>query len=488
MHIKENIQCQRAISLSPKTKMSGAVAIAQAQSVNFPPSPKAIGFDKPIFGSPLRVNALPIRKRKITTTGVTRRSGICPYYLKNASADLRKEPSTPSKTAAQAAPTPTTTAGKAQSTSCPTATPQAATPIVRSKSYPRSQAARNALAKSQASGLTPAAARPRSLSSSITTRRGPTPAAPRTPLRRAPAAAEPNTPQPPRPKRTPAAPSASFITQVRPPLSLVADETPDWGVDLDRDLDLNGSEDDDSTEMQLDGCYLLPEEVAQCATIVCSSLHLMANPLIFLKTLPPLPDTYKPSPVIPPMLLSSPKKTLVLDLDETLVHCTLEHIEAADFTFDVEFEGKRTSIFGRKRPYLDAFLEQVHRDFEVVVFTASQDIYADKVLDFLDQDRRLIHHRLFRNSCVMANGQFLKELTCLGRDLRDVIIVDNSITSFGYQVDNGIPIESWFEDPRDRSLLALLPILREIRGEQDVRPYLRDKFQLRRLVESVDLQ
>jgi CTD small phosphatase-like protein 2 len=71
----------------------------------------------------------------------------------------------------------------------------------------------------------------------------------------------------------------------------------------------------------------------------------------------------------------------------------------------------------------------------------------------------------------------------LGRPLETTLLVDNSPHAFGYQVDNGIPIESWFEDPNDRELRKLEKFLvRQILDEPDVRPVIRRKFQSRQLV------
>jgi CTD small phosphatase-like protein 2 len=113
------------------------------------------------------------------------------------------------------------------------------------------------------------------------------------------------------------------------------------------------------------------------------------NPFLFIKSLPPYryaipPDWIHRPKSLPPPSPSSPSICLVLDLDETLVHCTVEPINNADMVFPVEFNGVEYTVHVRCRPFLKEFLEKVSGEFEVVVFTASQQVYADKLLDMID--------------------------------------------------------------------------------------------------------
>jgi CTD small phosphatase-like protein 2 len=68
------------------------------------------------------------------------------------------------------------------------------------------------------------------------------------------------------------------------------------------------------------------------------------------------------------------------------------------------------------------------------VFTASHQSYADVVLDYLDPNRELIEYRLYRDSCIKTEeGVYIKDLRIIkNRNLKDVVIVDNAVYSFGY--------------------------------------------------------
>ena len=207
------------------------------------------------------------------------------------------------------------------------------------------------------------------------------------------------------------------------------------------------------------------------------------DPWAFIFHLPPLEQCVpkRRKAALPTKKKGEPKNTLVLDLDETLVHSNLEEEEGTpDFTFPVQFNNETHAVNVRIRPHLEEFMKRVSKKFEVVIFTASQKVYADKLLDHLDPEHVYFSHRLFRDSCVLVEGNYLKDLSVLGRDLNRTLIIDNSPQAFGFQVENGVPIESWYDDPTDDHLLRLLPVLDVISEVNDVKPILNRAFGLKK--------
>jgi CTD small phosphatase-like protein 2 len=123
----------------------------------------------------------------------------------------------------------------------------------------------------------------------------------------------------------------------------------------------------------------------------------------------------------------------VFDLDETLVHCS-ENLVAADIVLPITFPtGEEVRAGLNIRPFVLDCLTAASSMFEVAVFTASHQCYADTVLDYLDPNQTLIHHRLYRENCVMVDGIYMKDLRIFTNwDLPNIIIVDNAAYSFGY--------------------------------------------------------
>lgn len=152
------------------------------------------------------------------------------------------------------------------------------------------------------------------------------------------------------------------------------------------------------------------------------------------------------------------RKTLVLDLDETLIHSSFRVVRNADIVIAVEIEGEHHQVYVRKRPGVDEFLVRVAQLYEIVVYTASMSKYASPLLDKLDVNN-VCTWRLYREACTKLKQGYVKDLARLGRDLKTTIIIDNSPTCYALQPDNAIPIRTWRDDVNDRELLDLIPIL-----------------------------
>ena len=168
-----------------------------------------------------------------------------------------------------------------------------------------------------------------------------------------------------------------------------------------------------------------------------------------------------PSPYLDklPPEIENTTYTLVLDLDETLVH------------FFYTPSGGTFLI----RPYCFQFLEEMSKIFEIVIFTAALKDYADSILDILDPNKRLINYRLYRQHTSISGITFCKDLSKIGRNLGKTLIVDNLADNFKLQPNNGIHIWTWIDDMKDTQLFDLEKILKDLVSKQppDVRPIIK---------------
>ena len=187
------------------------------------------------------------------------------------------------------------------------------------------------------------------------------------------------------------------------------------------------------------------------------------------------------------------KKILLIDLDETLIHSdfSLEYLNDKKVKYDTIIKFKETEsdfeenyedyydmrrkklkreLFNEEKEYkvgvfirkgAKEFLTEVSKYFVVGIFTASVKDYADAVIDYLDPNKNLIKFRLYRNNCINVNDKiFVKDLRIIkGIDIKDIILLDNSIYSFAAQINNGILVNSFFNDKNDIELYNVMGYL-----------------------------
>ncbi|KAL1584536.1 hypothetical protein WHR41_06981 [Cladosporium halotolerans] len=181
----------------------------------------------------------------------------------------------------------------------------------------------------------------------------------------------------------------------------------------------------------------------------------------------------------------TPKKTLIIDLDETLIHSMAKggrmstgHMVEVRLGGPVSSSGVSLGpgvpilYYVHERPGCHEFLRKVCKWYNLIVFTASVQEYADPVIDWLERERKYFSGRYYRQHCTFRNGAYIKDLAQVEPDLSRVMILDNSPMSYIFHEDNAIPIEGWISDPTDHELQHLVPLFEGLQYVTDVRALL----------------
>ncbi|XP_058100905.1 uncharacterized protein LOC131245444 [Magnolia sinica] len=172
----------------------------------------------------------------------------------------------------------------------------------------------------------------------------------------------------------------------------------------------------------------------------------------------PAPACPIPQKPLPPSAYPE-KKTVFLDLDETLIHSKADPPpEKYDFVVRPMIDGEILNFYVLKRPGVDKLLEEISKSFEIVVFTAGLEEYASLVLDRLDP-KGMISHRLYRDSCKEMEGKFIKDLSELGRDLKRAVIVDDNPNAYVFQPGNAVRVNPFIDDLGDQELERVMKFL-----------------------------
>ena len=173
------------------------------------------------------------------------------------------------------------------------------------------------------------------------------------------------------------------------------------------------------------------------------------------------------------------KRIALFDLDETIVHCTGDIKTQKDkyqHAVEIKLPGKQAVEVGINiRPYWKQTLNLIKKNYHIVIYTASHQAYADSVLDFMDPKKKYFKYRLYRNNCSLVDVDgakfYVKDLDILTEhyDLKDIVIVDNSVLSFSFHLHNGIPIVPYYDEDKDGSLYVVGLYLMHIFKEDDLR-------------------
>lgn len=148
-----------------------------------------------------------------------------------------------------------------------------------------------------------------------------------------------------------------------------------------------------------------------------------------------------PNPYLPPP--AGERYTLVVDLLQIMCH------------------PKKTDCF---RPYSQYFLDEMSQYYEIVVFSTAYPNHLNKVIDIVDRKRK-VKHRLYRHHAIHSFGQFVKDVSRLGRNLDKVILVEGTSPNTGggqqdrLSKDNTIPVRAWLGGSKDTLLAELCPML-----------------------------
>ena len=192
------------------------------------------------------------------------------------------------------------------------------------------------------------------------------------------------------------------------------------------------------------------------------------------------------------------KKIALFDLDETLVHCTGDikvKKEKYQHVIEIKLPGKQAVQVGiNLRPLWKQTLKLIKKHYHIVIYTASHQAYADSVLDFMDPKKKYFKYRLYRNNCSLIDVEgakfYVKDLDILNEyyDLKDIVIIDNSVLSFAFHLHNGIPIVPYYDEDKDGSLYVVGLYLNHIFPENDLREANKTQINLDSFLEEAKKQ
>lgn len=214
----------------------------------------------------------------------------------------------------------------------------------------------------------------------------------------------------------------------------------------------------------------------------------------------------KASQIVKPIREYESDLIVILDMDECLIHSQFLQGPGAKYahqvsrangsalgestvdTFHITLpDGEMVRVY--ERPHLHDFLRQVSCKYETHIFTAAMEVYAKPVLRMLDPHGDIFTHCWYRESCQLDStvGAYVKNLGfCWDEEqLKRTVLVDNNPLSFLANPENGILVSNFYNDRNDTTLPAVMDLLHELDGHDDVRPVLDERFRLRQALDEL---
>ena len=179
------------------------------------------------------------------------------------------------------------------------------------------------------------------------------------------------------------------------------------------------------------------------------------------------------------------KRLAIFDLDETLIHCELNPDNSAQTKIEVVLPNKTTKEIGLNiRPHWKEELLKIKTKYYLIMYTASHHSYADSVLNYLEPKKEIFDLRLYRNNCTIVNYEgktfYIKDLRILKNvSLKDMVIIDNSVLSFAFHLDNGIPILPYYRGEEGIEMQNLSKLLLKLSECDDIKLQLHNIIELR---------
>ncbi|KDO23969.1 hypothetical protein SPRG_10666 [Saprolegnia parasitica CBS 223.65] len=173
---------------------------------------------------------------------------------------------------------------------------------------------------------------------------------------------------------------------------------------------------------------------------------------------------------------ASAKKCLVLDLDRTLWFRSFEPIPNVDFVavLRMTYSKLQTTIYVSLRPGVHYLLQTLAVYYDLVVFTASEKKFTDLLIDEMDTKGN-IQYRLYRDACSLheERGHLIKDLTQLGRDMKDVILIDDTAEVAAKHPANALICSEYRGSKTDIELYKITMALERLAYVEDVRSHLK---------------